>query len=143
MKQPILFCTMILIMVITVEHFVLLHEITVFSPPEPVASQVNSPSDTPDAPALLYRVTAYCPGPCCCGKWADGYTASGKRAVGLIVAAPPEIPFGTVLAIPGYGCSMVEDRGGAITGNRLDILMKTHAEAKEWGVQWLMVKEVK
>ena len=116
----------------------------VFSPPiEPVASQVNPPSDTPDAPALLYRVTAYCPGPCCCGKWADGITASGVPAVGLIVAAPPEIPFGTVLAIPGYGCSTVEDRGGAIRGNRLDILMKTHAEALKWGVKYLNVRVVK
>ncbi len=90
--------------------------------------------------AAIYRVSAYCPGLCCCGKFADGVTASGVTAVGKIVAAPPEIPFGTVLKIPGYGVAAVQDRGGAITGNRLDVLFPTHEEAKQWGVQWLKVK---
>lgn len=91
----------------------------------------------------LYRVTAYCPKKCCCGKFADGYTASGGPAVGRIVAAPSTIPFGTALNIPGYGVALVQDRGGAITGNRLDVLFATHEEAKQWGVQELMVWEVK
>ncbi len=94
-------------------------------------------------PGRIMRISAYCPCEICCGKWADGYTASGKPAVGLIVAAPPDMPFGTVLEIPGYGRCRVQDRGGAITGNRLDILFATHQEAKQWGVQELMVKEIR
>ncbi len=93
-------------------------------------------------PGRIMRVSAYCPCKKCCGKWADGYTASGKPAVGLIVAAPPGMPFGTVLEIPGYGRCRVQDRGGAITGNRLDVLFATHEQAKQWGVQYLMVKVV-
>ena len=94
-----------------------------------------------EAPAQLYRVTAYCPcEKCCSTKWADGLTASGLPAVGLIVAAPKDVPFGTVLDIPGYGRAQVQDRGGAITGNRLDVLFATHEEAKQWGVKWLKVK---
>ncbi len=94
-------------------------------------------------PPALYRVTAYCPKSCCTGKWADGITASGKPAVGLIVAAPSDTKFGTVLDIPGYGRATVRDRGGAIKGNRLDVLFPTHQEALNWGVQYLKVRIVK
>ena len=88
----------------------------------------------------LFTVSAYCKNSCCCGKWADGFTASGKPAVGLIVAAPARFPFGTVMDIPGHGRAVVEDRGGAITGNRLDVLMESHFLAKKWGVQVLKVR---
>lgn len=88
----------------------------------------------------VWRVTAYCPGSCCCGSFADGRTASGTRTDHRLVAAPPEIPFGTVLDVPGYGRVKVEDRGGSIKGNRLDVLFPTHAEALEWGVRNLNVE---
>ena len=92
------------------------------------------------------RVTAYCPCARCCGKWADGYTASGKPVTangGRFVAAPPEIPFGTMLIVPGYAGGQpvpVLDRGGAIKGNRLDVFFPTHQEALNWGVQHLRVR---
>ena len=35
---------------------------------------------------------------------------------------------------------MVEDRGGAITGNKIDIYMNSHAEALAWGVKYLPVE---
>jgi 3D (Asp-Asp-Asp) domain-containing protein len=44
------------------------------------------------------------------------------------------------MTIPGYGTVKVEDRGGAIKGDRLDVLFPTHQEALEWGVQWLDVE---
>jgi len=103
-------------------------------PPQAVAASVES------AAADLYRVTAYCPCEKCCGKWADGFTASGKPAVGKIVAAPPTFPFGTRIFIPQYGQAVVQDRGGAITGNRLDVLFATHEEALQWGVKYLKVR---
>jgi 3D (Asp-Asp-Asp) domain-containing protein len=49
------------------------------------------------------------------------------------------MPFGTVLEVPGYGVVKCEDRGGAIRGRRLDVLMPTHAEARAWGVKQLTV----
>jgi len=100
-------------------------------------------ADRVDPPALLWRVTAYCPCEKCCGKWADGTTASGKKAEGYFVAAPPEIPFGTLVLVPGYADGdwvSVEDRGGAIKGLRLDVFFATHAEALEWGVKWVAVQ---
>ena len=36
----------------------------------------------------------------------------------------------------------VEDRGGAIQGNRIDIYMNSHAEALAWGVKYLPVEVI-
>ena len=106
------------------------------SNPEPIIKIVPSERRTAD----LWRVTAYCSGSCCCGKYADGYTASGKPATGMIIAAPPEIPFGTQIYIKGWGWGEVQDRGGSIKGKRLDLLFPTHGLALQWGVQYLEVK---
>lgn len=69
-----------------------------------------------------------------------GITASGKRAVvGVTVAAGPEYPFGTKIAIEGVGIRVVEDRGGAIGNGKLDLLMETKKEALKFGRQRLRV----
>lgn len=81
------------------------------------------------------EVTGYCPCAICCGRSADGITANGAPAQGKLVAAPPEIPFGTMIYVPGYseGPVPVLDRGGAIKGDRLDLLFPTHDQAARWG----------
>ena len=89
------------------------------------------------------EVTAYCPCARCCGKFADRITASGQPVTangGRFVAAPPEIPFGTMLRIPGYGTVPVLDQGGAIKGARLDVFFPTHQEALRWGRQRLEIQ---
>lgn len=85
----------------------------------------------------VWTVTAYCVCKKCCGPRAAGVTASGTRADHRLAAAPANVPFGTVLSIPGYGVVKCEDRGGAIRGRRLDVLMPTHAAARAWGVRQL------
>ena len=91
------------------------------------------------------KTTAYSPDEKSCGKWADGITASGKSVWmngGRLVAADRKIPYGTILTIPGYNYGkpvQVWDRGGAIKGNRLDLLYPTHEIALQWGVQDLPV----
>ncbi len=86
-------------------------------------------------------VTAYCGGSCCCGKWADDITASGHviQKGDKFIAAQKNFSFGTVMNIPGYGEYKVEDRGGAIVDNRLDVYFDTHQEALNWGVKFLEV----
>lgn len=84
-------------------------------------------------------VTAYCPCDKCCGRFADGQTASGIPADGKIIAAAKWVPFNTVIRVPGYGTGSVQDRGRAIQGDRLDVLYKTHAEAKRFGRRRLTV----
>jgi len=89
------------------------------------------------------KVTAYCPCKICCDKCADGFVANGKRAIYPMIAAPKEYKFGTKMSVPGYNKGLpvkVTDRGGAITGNHIDILFNTHEEAKQWGVKNLSVK---
>jgi len=94
------------------------------------------------ASVRVYKVTAYCPCEKCCGKWADGVTASGHviQPGDKFIAAPPEIPFGTILYVPGYGTAPVLDRGGSIKGNRLDVFFNSHQMANKWGVRWLKVQ---
>ena len=89
-----------------------------------------------------FRVTAYCPCEKCCGRFADGITASGHviKPGDRFVAASKDMKFGTMVTIPGYGKVSVEDRGGAITDGRLDVYFDTHQEALEWGVKILEVK---
>jgi len=104
------------------------------------------PPDVQIAEIERVRVTAYCPCSKCCGKWADGVTASGhKIKLGdRFVAAPRSIPFGTVIVVPGYNNGQpvrVEDVGGAITEGRLDVFFDTHQEALNWGVQWLDIEK--
>jgi len=87
----------------------------------------------------IFKVTAYCSCSKCCGK-ATGYTASGTRATaGRTVAASGQFAFGTKLIINGKQYT-VEDRGGAIKGNKIDIYMDSHAQALAWGVKYLPVQ---
>ena len=89
----------------------------------------------------VYKITAYCPCSKCCGK-TSGRTASGTTATaGRTVAASSKFAFGTKLNIGGHVYT-VEDRGGAINGNKIDIFVNSHAEALQWGVRYLNVSVV-
>ena len=89
----------------------------------------------------VYKITAYCPCAKCCGK-TNGKTASGTTATaGRTVAASSKFAFGTKLNIGGHVYT-VEDRGGAISGNKIDIFVNSHAEALAWGVRYLNVSVV-
>ena len=89
----------------------------------------------------IYKITAYCPCSRCCGK-SNGITAAGTRATaGRTVAASSRFAFGTKLNINGH-IYTVEDRGGAINGNKIDIFVSSHSEALAWGVRYLPVSVV-
>ena len=107
----------------------------------------------------IMTVTAYCPCATCCGwklnrygnpvfnygskrgyRKKVGYTSTGTKAdVGTIAADPRSIPYGTKLYIQGYGFGVVEDTGGALKGNHIDIFFHSHAQAMRWGVKSLKV----
>ena len=89
----------------------------------------------------IYKVTAYCSCIKCCGK-TSGVTASGVKAqANHTIAAPASFAFGTKVKINGT-TYVVEDRGGAIQGNRIDIYMNSHQEALAWGVRYLELEIV-
>ncbi|MDH7495763.1 MAG: G5 domain-containing protein [Bacillota bacterium] len=84
--------------------------------------------------------TAYEPGPRSCGKSADGYTAIGMKAEPGVVAVDPRvIPLRTRLYVEGYGPAIAADVGGAIKGNRIDLLFSTVEEALRYGKRWVKV----
>lgn len=103
----------------------------------------------------IYRLTAYCACEKCCEYWAtvrpldeNGkpivYTANQSIAKqGVTVAADTSVlPFGTVILIDGHEYT-VQDRGGVVVGNRVDIYFESHEEALAFGVQYkeIFVKE--
>ncbi len=102
------------------------------------------PTDTSGFYFTKMTVTAYCPLKCCCGRYADSFTASGHKIQPgqgeRFAAAPRQYPFGTMFEVPGYGMAECRDRGGAIKGNKLDLYFDTHTEARAWGIKRLLVK---
>ena len=86
-----------------------------------------------------YLTTGYCACAKCCGK-TNGVTASGKIATAnhTIAADTGVLPFGTHVVINGQVYT-VEDRGGAIRGNRIDIFFASHQEALIYGKRYVNV----
>ena len=104
-------------------------------------TRTTLPTATASTGGTTYKITAYCPCAKCCGK-TSGMTASGTKATaGRTVAASSKFAFGTKLNIGGH-IYTVEDRGGAVNGNKIDIFVNTHAEALQWGVKYLTVSVV-
>lgn len=108
-------------------------------------NRIGSSEQSGEWQTVQMRVTAYCPCPKCCGKYSDGVTASGHkiRQGDAFVAADGKYPFGTEMSIAGYKNAepvKVLDRGGVISGNRLDVFFHSHEEALKWGVRHLSVK---
>ena len=96
---------------------------------------------------LTMRVTAYAPDPRCCWPYPGTTTASGKSVTtnkGRLVAADTRVlPFYSLVSVPGYHSGElvpVLDRGGAIKGNRLDVLLPSYEQAKNWGSRSISVK---
>lgn len=84
-----------------------------------------------------FTITYYCGEnyPHICGT-GNGVTASGATAItGVTIAADPNVlPIGTTVYIEGIGERTVQDTGGAIVGNRIDVFVNTHSEALENGI---------
>ncbi len=88
-----------------------------------------------------YGAPVYATGPNKGERKKVGVTASGTQGhVGTIAADTSRYPFGTVMYIPGYGYGKVEDVGGAIKGDHIDLFFKKHKQALEWGRQTKQVQ---
>lgn len=85
------------------------------------------------------KITAYCPCSTCCGKWANGITATGVIAQeGRTVAVDPSvIPLGSEVEINGV-IYIAEDTG--VHGNAIDLFMNSHQTALQWGVQRMDIR---
>ena len=103
--------------------------------PEAIAASVSG--ITPTVTSL--NASAYCACMTCCGK-TNGITSSGNAAKEwYTIAAGSGYPIGTVIYIPALadkpngGWFVVEDRGGAISNNKIDIYMGSHSQAIIFG----------
>lgn len=111
-------------------------QIPIFIPePEEVSAEVEEAETAPEITYLGdWTITAYCPGACCCGDYASGYTASGTLATAGRTIACNSLPFGTKLMIDGVVYT-VEDTGYSPYEPWADIFFDTHEDALAWGVQ--------
>lgn len=105
------------------------------------------PEEIPIQPQSLgiFTVTHYCREnyPHICNDGDSTKTATGTTPTpGRTIAADPNVlPYGTKVLINGHEY-IVEDCGGAIRQNRIDILVDTHAEALQLGIIEAEVFEV-
>ena len=80
---------------------------------------------TKEAQSFTAEVTAY----------TAGYESCGKFRKGIIAADINVLPFGTKVYIEDLGIFTVDDTGGDIKGNRIDIYMDNLNEAVKFGRQ--------
>lgn len=65
-----------------------------------------------------------------------GVTSSGAVVrPGSLAADTTKYPYGTIMRIPGYGYGIVQDTGGAIKGEHIDLYRPNHWLARAWGVR--------
>ncbi|MBP0726968.1 LysM peptidoglycan-binding domain-containing protein [Bacillus sp. RG28] len=85
--------------------------------------------------------TATCKG--CSGKSATGINLKKNPNLKVISVDPRVIPLGSKVYVEGYGYAIAADTGGAIKGNRIDILMPSEYKANQWGIRTVTVKVYK
>lgn len=98
-------------------------------------SSSSSNSGERSGRTIVMEATAYnwdCPR--CDGR---GLTATGfdvrANPDGVVAVDPNVIPLGTRLYVEGYGYAVARDTGGAIKGNKIDLHMRSNAEARRFG----------
>jgi len=129
------------------------------NPPRPApagdAANVTAVANAPSHDALdsfTASVTAYladCPG--CTGRVAcngrdvrqDIHFNDSTFGSVRIIAAGHQFPCGTIMDIEGIGLAVVLDRGGAVTGNVLDILMGSGSNPWQFGRQSLYTRVIR
>lgn len=102
------------------------------------ASESNS-SDSDSTRTLTVNASAYTAS--CSG--CTGITATGvdvRNSTPNIIAVDPDvIPLGSKVRVEGMGVYRAEDTGGAIKGKKIDILMPSKEQARQFGRKNLKV----
>lgn len=94
--------------------------------------QEKSPSNverTVHVEATAY--TAHCDG--CIGITKTGINLLENPNKKVIAVDPDVIPLGSEVYVEGYGRAIAGDIGSAIQGNRIDLYMKDHNDAMDYG----------
>ncbi|MED0967724.1 cell wall-binding protein EntA [Bacillus paramycoides] len=111
------------------------------------AAETNEPSDGRE---LTVVATAYTAHPSENGGTyggrvltAMGHDLTANPNMKMIAVDPKVIPLGSKVWVEGYGEAIAGDTGGAIKGNRIDVLVGSDAAANKWGRKSIKVKILK
>ena len=113
-------------------------EIKVEQPKEPAKKPAENNNNNNSNNGLNYsrvinmNATAYSPDPAENGGYSVTALGTPLRR-GVVAVDRRVIPLGTKLYIEGYGYARAEDTGGAIKGNKIDLLFNTKAECRNFG----------
>lgn len=81
---------------------------------------------------ITMRSTAYTSDPSENGGYSTTAMGTAIR-YGVAAVDPNVIPLGTRLYIEGYGYARAEDTGGAIKGNKIDLVFGSKSQSNNWG----------
>lgn len=125
------------------------------TPSTPIEEIETVSSETEELNWMEAIATAYCSCEKCCGYWATvrPTDANGNSIVygatgivleqGVSIAADTDIyPIGTVIEIENVGTCIVQDRGGAIKGQHVDVYFTSHEAALQFGKQEVRIRVV-
>ncbi|PFN23772.1 cell wall-binding protein EntA [Bacillus cereus] len=74
---------------------------------------------------------------------AMGHDLTANPNMKMIAVDPKVIPLGSKVWVEGYGEAIAGDTGGAIKGNRIDVLLGSDSAAQKWGRKTVKVKILK
>ena len=106
-----------------------------------VTASRNNTSAGGTGKEFYVTATAYTPN-CngCSGITATGVNIKSNPNMKLIAVDPNVIPLGSKVWVEGYGYAIAADTGGAIKGNKIDILVSSKSAAKNWGRKKVRIK---
>lgn len=112
--------------------------------PLTVAPEVTAALDFKNAKTLMVEATAYTNDPASNGSQlydgraltATGYDVTDTityQGLPIVAVDPKVIPLGTKVYVEGVGLAVALDTGGAIKGNKIDVLVSDEQTAKTFG----------
>ncbi|HDR7793573.1 TPA: SH3 domain-containing protein [Bacillus luti] len=119
---------------------------------EKSAAKPVAKSTETSAPAggreITVEATAYTADPSENGSYggrvltAMGHDLTANPNMKVIAVDPKVIPLGSKVWVEGYGEAIAGDTGGAIKGNRIDVLVGSDSNANSWGRKSVKVKVI-
>ncbi|MGA4519450.1 ubiquitin-like domain-containing protein [Solibacillus silvestris] len=109
-----------------------------------VTANVSRSTEPSSGKEFYVTATAYTPNCAgCSGISAAGLNLRANPDMKVIAVDPNVIPLGTKVWVEGYGNAVAADTGGAIKGNKIDVLVPTTSKAKSWGRKKVRIKVLK
>ena len=106
-----------------------------------VTASVSRNNSEPAGKEFYVEATAYtpyCAG--CSGITATGINIRANKGIKVVAVDPRVIPLGSKVWVEGYGYAIAGDTGGAIKGNKIDILVHSKEAAYKWGRKKVRIK---